>query len=281
MKWLLILSCIFVFHNYIFAQEEDDHKVDYFPTERLFPLIDLDPLSCQPYGGIHVLFEKGSKKRGVFIPVNMGFSKPFFRFPVNKQPVEVGLEAASYVQFEVVQVSGNTYLGGLFNNDYKASGYISTEINEYLFRFRLFHISSHLGDDYMIRNEDFSRNDKSVNYEQIDFTTQKAWKYLKLYFGSGYIFTPNAFRERFSLQTGFDYDKNNNRPYHFICGLDIKLFQQNDFYPNLRGVIGTSYNKKAKSMFRLQLEVYHGHLPYSTQEYRKISWIGISSIIQI
>ena len=52
----------------------------------------------------------------------------------------------------------------LFNNDYKASAYFSAYYKHLAYRIRLFHISSHLGDDYMIRNEDFSTNDKSVNY---------------------------------------------------------------------------------------------------------------------
>ena len=72
-----------------------------------------------------------------------------------KAKFEIGLEAVSFTQFEIVQISGNTYLGGLYNNDYRVNAYITAKTNSWLYRFQFFHVSQHLGDDYMIRNEDF------------------------------------------------------------------------------------------------------------------------------
>jgi hypothetical protein len=266
----------------IYGQDSSFFKrLDYFPEKRIFPLIYLDPLTCQTYGGIHVMFEEGNKKKGIYVPVNLGFSKPFFAFENGKAQFQLGLEAASYIQFEIVHLYDNTYLGGLYNNDYKVNAYITAKTIKWHYRFQFFHISSHLGDDYMIRNEDFSRNDKSVNYEQIDFMVMKREKGIDAYAGFGYVFTPNAFRKRLSAQLGFQFDKDYNRAYHLVGGLDLKSFQQNNYYPNIRIAIGPGYFKEEKPVFRLLLEFYHGHLPYSTHEYRKPTWIGLSSVIHI
>ena len=274
--FILVFTCLLTA-----AQESDIKKRIYFPNQRLFPLIYLDPLACLTYGGIHVLFEDSNKKKGVYIPVNLGFSQPFFGYSNDKINLELGLEAASYTQFEIVHVEGKTYLGGLYNNDYKASAYLSAYYNNLLFRIRLFHISSHLGDDYIIRNEFFSRNDQSVNYEQLDLTILKRIKNNEYYAGLGYVVSPNAFRERLSFQAGFQFNIENEKAYRWIGGVDIKSFFQNNYYPNIRAAIGTEYNNSRNPAFRIQLELYHGHLPYSTQEYRRVTWFGISSVIEI
>jgi len=279
---LLIIILSFLKSAVLCQQTESENKlVDYFPNERLFPLISLDPLTCQSYGGIHFLYEKGDKKKGVFIPINLGFSKPFFGFDFKSFDLEIGLDVASYYQFEIIHIERNIFLGGLFNNDYKVGAYISTEYKNMLYRISLFHISSHLGDDYIIRNEISSRNDQSVNYEQLDITIMKKIRHVEYYLGPGYVFSPYAYRKRFSFLAGFQFDVDNQKPFHLIGGLNIKSFHQNNYYPNIRSAIGTAYYPGQKPAFRLQLEFYHGHLPYSTLEYRKITWLGISSTVNI
>jgi len=283
-KKIVILILLISFYNFAYSQVKLDTSNTFilFPKERVFSQINLDPLSCKVYGGLHLIYENGKNNDGVFIPVNLGFSKPFFTYKLDKIKFEIGLEACSFTQFEIEHVEGNTYVGGLFNNDYKASAYISAFYKELSYRVRLFHISSHLGDDYMIRNEDFARNDKSVNYEQIDLTILKKVKFIEYYSGIGYIITPNAFRERFSFQAGFQFFKDSEKLFHLIGGTDIKLFEQNDFYPNIRSAIGTKISHSdSKFGLCLQVELYHGHIPYSTQEYRKITWIGVGSYLDI
>ncbi|PLX15091.1 MAG: hypothetical protein C0597_09230 [Marinilabiliales bacterium] len=284
MRSLIIFFFLTLFCFYSYSQEES-HKsqgIIFLPEERIFSLINLDPLSCQIYGGMYIILEDGEKNKGIFIPVNLGFSKPFFGLYLSDIKFEIGLEAGSYTQFEIVHVENTTYLGGLFNNDYKASAYLSSYYKNISYRLRLFHISSYLGDDYMIRNEEFIRNDKSVNYEQLDLTVLKKINYSELYTGIGYILTPNAYRERLSFQIGFQFEKTGEKIFQLVGGVDLKAFEQNSFYPNIRTAIGTKITtNKRKAGLRIQMEYYHGHLPYSTQEYRKISWFGISSSIAI
>jgi hypothetical protein len=54
---------------------------------------------------------------------------------------------------------------------------------------RIFHVSSHLGDDYIQRNQDTFVNDKSVNYEQIDLTYLRNHNNDFFYAGTGIIYT--------------------------------------------------------------------------------------------
>ena len=251
MKQFVTLLVLLFYGYSAFLQDNPgkNSRFEFFPKSRIFSLINLDPLTCKTYGGIHVLFDEGEKKKGVFIPVNMGFSKAFFGYKTEKAHFEMGLEAASYIQFEIVHVENKTYLGGLFNNDYKSSAYISAQYMGLFYKIRLFHVSSHLGDDYMIRNEDFSRNDKSVNYEQVDLTILKKIKSAEYYVGTGYVITPHAFRERLSFQTGMQFNIANEKAYQWIGGIDIKTFHQTNYYPNIRAAIGTEYNNGKNPAF--------------------------------
>ncbi len=57
-------------------------------------------------------------------------------------------------------------------------------------RLQVFHISSHFGDDYMLRNEYFEQNNKTVNYEQIDVIYLYRNIGSNYYFGMGEVSTP-------------------------------------------------------------------------------------------
>ena len=122
-------------------------------------------MEVQPYAGLLFLKPKETDFEGIYIPVNLGFRKSFFQWKKGSMNFDLALGAASYTQFEIIRIDENTLRGGLLNTDFKASGFLFVSKDQHKFRIQLFHISSHLGDDYMLRNQDFDLNDKTVNYE--------------------------------------------------------------------------------------------------------------------
>ena len=64
-----------------------------------------------------------------------------------------------------------------------------------------------------------------------------------------------------------------------LAGLDIKFFQENAYTPGYRAGAGVELGQTYKTHVAFLLDFYHGHLPYSTFEYRRVTWFGVSSIL--
>jgi hypothetical protein len=272
---LVILACIGFSIPLRSIGVKRDSSIVYFPQNRLFPVVFLDPLECQTNGGSYFLFRK-ENDLSLYSVVNLGFTKPVIAKKGESLSWEMNIGAATFTQFDLIYKDNSTYLAGLLNNDYKISADLSIQKSNDLLRIRVFHVSSHLGDDYMLRHNDSVPNDKSVNYEQVDLTwlRQKGSDYL--YAGIGEIYTRYAFRKRFSLQGGGLLNFSSSKPVNLFTSVNIKLFAENDFRPDIRSAFGVAFNRKSEPLFRIWLEYYSGRLPYSTLEYGRVNWLGLT-----
>lgn len=247
-----------------------------------FMPIILDPTACITSSGMMRLQETEYMNQGIYIPVNIGIQQSIFRWQKSDVlGIEFGFGAAAFTQFTIKEVENNTYLGEIENTDFKASGFINLLFNKWSARLRLFHISSHLADDYILRNHIDTPNPGTVNYEQLDLTTSYQFKNLRPYLGIGMVVTPNAVRERFSLQTGLYYRKKagDNKGVRLAGGIDVKIFEQNNYRPNIKSAFGVELGSTEKIHLGLFLEYYNGHLPYSILEYKIVQWVGISAYL--
>jgi len=262
--WFLISGCTYAQGN----------QKEWFPNKCIFPLLEFDLLEVQPYAGIFYMHSNKIKNDAAYIPVNLGFRKAILGWQWGLTKYDLALGAASYTQFEIMRFDKNTLRGGLLNADFKASGYLNISKDKHKFRLQVFHISSHLGDDYILRNQDYEPNDKSVNYEQIDLIYLYDLKKSDIYFGFGYVVTPNAFRKRFMVEGGIQSYIPLKPNLDLSLGSDIKLFEENNFYPDIHGGIGINLKKNASPQLSFLLDLYTGHLPYSTLDLGYIFWIG-------
>jgi hypothetical protein len=253
---------------------QKDSTVIFFPDNRLFPAIFLDPLECQIMGGSYFLNRKG-QDLSLYSTVNLGFNRPVFAKQGEKLYWELNFGAAVFSQFDLIKKEDGNYLAGLMNTDFKISADYSIQFKNNLFRLRTFHISSHLGDDYVQRNADSLINDKSVNYEQADLTYLRKWGRSFLYLGTGYIYTINVFRERLSFQGGGLLNFEKPGPVNLFTGLDFKILEENNYKPDIRTAFGLSFHRRSKSILHVWMEYYSGQLPYSTIDYGRVNWIGL------
>jgi hypothetical protein len=253
---------------------QKDSTLIFFPENRIFPAIVLDPLECQIMGGSYFMNRSG-QDRSLYSTVNFGFNKPVFAKYGEKVCWELNFAAAVFSQFDLIREDDGSYLAGFMNTDFKISADYTIQIKKNLLRLRTFHISSHLGDDYMQRHADTLINDKSVNYEQVDLTYLREYGNNFIYAGAGYIYTKNVFRERLSFQGGGILNFGKPSPVNLFTGLDIKLLEENDFNPDIRTAFGISINRKAVSLMRVWMEYYSGRLPYSTIDYGRVNWFGL------
>ncbi len=257
--------------------KEDSSRFSFLKRGSYFEQIILDPTESQTSAGLLKIWRSGTQYDGVYIPVNIGIQQSILRYDFHEgSGLELSFAGAIFTQFTIRKMEGNTYLGEMENADYKISILLNYKIRKLSFRFRVFHTSSHLADDYILRNNITEPNPGTLNYEQLDLTGSCQLNKFRLYGGFGYVITPNAVREPFSIQTGFLYRKalNSKGNFRFIAGTDIKIFQQNDYTPNLRTGLGFEFGKAESTHAGIIFEYYNGHLPYSVLEYEKVIWIG-------
>jgi hypothetical protein len=278
--FLPILFMLCITDSSIAFSDHKDSTITILPDDRIYPVMFLDPLECQIMGGSYFLSQSG-KDLSLYSTVNLGFSLPVLAGSGEKISWEMNFGTAVFSQFDLIKEDDGTYLAGLMNNDFKLSGDLSISLKNNLLRLRTFHISSHLGDDYLQRHNDTLTNNKTVNYEQVDLTFMRMYGNNYWYAGTGYIYTINLFRERFSLQGGGVINFRKTRLASYFTGLDIKSLAENDFYPDIRTALGISFNRKSEPFLRIWAEYYSGRLPYSTIDYGRVNWFGMAMALNI
>lgn len=277
-KLLLSLFLLFLTIQQAFTQSD---SLQWLPKKGLFPFLEYDLLEVKPYVGFFILNTDSADNNGAYIPVNIGFRKSFIEWEMMSMKFDLALGLASYTQFEIVQVEDNKLRGGLLNTDFKVSSFLSAAKGKHKFRLQLFHISSHLGDDYILRNQDFDLNNKSVNYEQLDITYLYSLENAAIYLGMGTVVSPNTFRKRFMGQLGYQANLPLSPKLDFTFGSDIKLYDENNFIPDIHAAIGISINQRGDHQANFLFDGYYGSLPYSTLDFGQVYWFGISASLYL
>lgn len=251
---------------------------EFLPKGHLFAPILLDPLEAQTYVSVLPAFRTdGRNYPGSIVPFEFGFCKPFFRWTKFKgRASELSLDVASYTQFEVYRDDvKNTQRRQLINTDYKFSVIYNLLRNNHVWRFRFYHISSHLGDDYLFRNAIQAYTPNAVNYELLDATYSTTVNNTRIYAGVGFVLRKPEERKLLSGHAGFYYRRPQlTRFARPVGGIDLKVWQQTDFRPGIKAAVGVELGKVANPL-TFVLEGYTGFRPYSQYESQHVRWLGI------
>ncbi|HFA49022.1 MAG TPA: DUF1207 domain-containing protein [Bacteroidetes bacterium] len=276
MQIKLLLTFGLLFLNIILAAQENSAKVELFPKGRLFQELIFDPNESQAFGTIAAYWEGGKNTDKLYLPFGMGFYKGFLRWN-KKKPFEIGFDFAAQTQFEWVFENGKSERN-ILNSDLKVSVMLHKKISEkHSFRLRFYHVSSHLGDDFIIRNNIGSYFPNPNNYEQLDFLWSIQNGGARYYGGAGLVVRPEIIRKRVSFQFGSQYEHflKTKLPLAFTAGIDVKILEENEFNPGLKTGLGFRLGKKESSPLRIIAEYYRGNLPYSPFEFKKVQWLGV------
>jgi hypothetical protein len=250
---------------------------EFLPKGHLFEPILLDPLEAQTYGSVlPTYWTEGKKYAGSIVPFAFGFAKPFYRHTsAADRSEEWVLDLASFTQFEAFyDYKADRARRQIMNNDYKISIIYNIRRGENNYRIRVYHLSSHLGDDYIYRNQITAPSPNSVNYEQLDFTYSRTVNNWRLYGGAGITLRKSEERKLLSAQLGTFYKKPSTKAARLVGGVDVKFFQQTDFRPGIHGGIGIELGHTQNNLTFL-FEGYSGFRPYSQFENQQTSWMGI------
>lgn len=149
----------------------------------LYPTQLANPLRVCFEGGIRLRDDVAGQ---VCTPVTFGDQFPFYRWnnvQVGKYSgdLQLELEGAIYAIFNQTE-----YSSPLINADYYVALPLSFASGKWAHRARIYHISSHLGDEYLHRRHHKKRVNKS--FEAIDlFTSYNITKQIRLYGGVGAV----------------------------------------------------------------------------------------------
>ncbi|WP_461109570.1 DUF1207 domain-containing protein [Spirosoma koreense] len=250
---------------------------EFLPKGHLFEPILLDPLEAQTYGSVlPAYWTEGKKYAGSIVPFAFGFAKPFYRRTGDAGRAEEWvLDLASFTQFEAYHDDvANKARRRIMNTDYKISIIYNIRRGENNYRIRVYHLSSHLGDDYIFRNQITAPSPNAVNYELLDFTYSRTVNNWRMYGGAGVVLRKTEERKPISAQLGLFYKRPSTKAARLVGGVDVKFWQQTDFRPGIHGGIGIELGRTQNNLTFL-LEGYSGFRPYSQYEDQQTSWIGV------
>ncbi len=282
---VMVLAIVFalVSSTSIWAQTSDsDHGSDithatgqttWFPRTQVFEPLILDPLEAQSYGSINRMANQGSKLGDdLYVPFGIGFSKGIWhRTSTKGWHHQINVELTNFTQFEWLVVKGERQRN-MLNADYKVGFQYQFGHNDWSFRARWYHLSSHLGDDVFIRRgvSNFQSYTASpANYEMIDFVATRYMGPFRFYAGLGAIARVNSPREQFMYQFGMLFNRHfsqGNSPFHMLAGFDVKGWQYLGYNPSLKAAAGIGYGEGRHTTVALLLEAYAGNLPYGQNE---------------
>jgi hypothetical protein len=213
--------------------------------------------------------------------VSFGETIPFYRGNIGQSTVqwEAGLQAGVFNDFNLGESSSD-----LVNTDFIASAYSSMRTGQFSAFGRIYHQSSHLGDEFLLRKQNTKFERVNLSYEGADLKLSYELPYgVRFYGGGGGLFhtEPSTLRV-WSAQYGAEFrsawriDFASLRP---IIAVDIKHFDENNWSPDVSARAGVELDNLQVLGRKLQIlvEYYNGYSPSGQFYKNKVEYVGLGA----
>lgn len=234
------------------------------PEEELFAPLLADPrqprfsLSHQWYRTPAGKFRAGSVALGEYFGLASGFLG-------RSGASQIGIQAAVFALFNLDAPSKD-----LVNADYWVGLPLTYRRGAWSFLLRVYHQSSHLGDEFILGNPGVDR--VNLSYEDLEFIASHEWDRLRLYGGGGYIFRTSSRGPDLApkhLRAGAEYlVPRALRSWDFIAAADVQASEELDWSYSRSYQAGLRFKNPGRRQVRLMLEHFRGHSP-NGQFYRE------------
>jgi hypothetical protein len=211
----------------------------------------------------------GSANFGATIPLYRHSARPAGRW-------EAGLQAGVFSIFDLDAASKD-----LINADYFVALLSSYAVDDFAAIGRVFHQSSHVGDEFLLRGR--VKNRVNLSYEALDLKlSYDLWRAVRLYGGASYLFDRDpASLEPWALQYGVEVTS----PWSLdpagtvipVVAVDFQNQEESNWSTQYSLLAGLELERVriAGSALLLGVEWFRGHSP-NGQFYRsKVEWTGI------
>jgi hypothetical protein len=225
-----------------------------FPEQEQFAPLLADPrqprfsVSYQHYRGPSREFAAASVALGEYF----GIASGFFGEAGSSQ---IGIQAAVFALFNLDAPSSD-----LINADYWIGLPMSYRRGPWSYLVRLYHQSSHLGDEFILGNPGINR--VNLSYEDLEGLVSHEWERWRVYGGGGYLLNSEPDLSPKHLHAGAEYIKHNAvGNLNFIAAADVRASEELDWRRSRSYQAGFDYRSAGKRRIRLMLEYFRGHSP--------------------
>jgi Protein of unknown function (DUF1207) len=255
-------------------------ETGWLPEGRLF-----DPLIADPrwphFSAAYHYYIDDERLRHVGA-VSFGETFSLYRWNTPSGWWEAGLQAGVFAIFDLSAESTD-----LINADYFAAAIAGYRYGDFSALGRLFHQSSHLGDEFLLSNRIRRVN---LSYEGVDVKlSYEFWRMpydqrsvLRLYAGAGYLFNvdPSSLAP-WSTQVGVEV--RSPWPFHAswyrpIAALDVQNREENDWSADVSVRAGFQFDGVlAPRNLQLLLEYFRGRSPNGQFYREKVDYLGVGA----
>jgi len=242
--------------------------IHFLPEQELFAPLLADTrqprfsVSYQRYRSSSQEFAAASVAFGEYF----GLASGFFGEAGSSQ---IGVQGAVFALFNLDAPSSD-----LVNADYWIGLPVSYRKGPWSFLARLYHQSSHLGDEFILGNPGVNR--VNLSYEDMEVLASYEWERWRLYGGGGYMMHSEPGLAPKHVHAGAEYIRARTAgKLDFIAAVDIRASEELDWSRSRSFQAGFEFKSGSPRRARLMLEHFRGHSP-NGQFYREpLRYTGI------
>jgi hypothetical protein len=208
---------------------------------------------------------------------NFGLYRYGFWGERNCNGLQLNISGAVFAQFNL-----NAPSSDLVNADYIIGFPLTFRIGKFSSRLRLYHQSSHLGDEFILGGTGVER--VNLSFEELEAILSYIRHFFRVYGGGGYLVHREPNLERLKWQYGIEVrlqafkttgSRLGGHPVFFVAGSDIKHFQHHDYDVNYSMKAGFEmFGNVSGRRLRLLAGFYNGFNPFGQFYDQKLRAFG-------
>jgi len=243
-------------------------KFNALPETELFPPLIADPrqprfsLSYQHYQTPSDTFNAGAVALGEYF----GFTSGILGESGLSQ---FGIQAGVFALFNLQAPSMD-----LINADYWIGFPLSYRKGPWAYVLRLYHQSSHLGDEFILGNPGVNR--VNVSYEGLEFLTSHEWDRIRVYGGGGYLINSSTDLDPLTAHGGIEYQHPRAvGEFDLIAAMDVRSSEEVDWAGSYSYQVGFEVRGLSRRRARLMLEHFRGRSPNGQFYNEQLRYTGV------
>lgn len=244
-----------------------------FPKGDLFRPLLADPKQPQFFASFNQF--RSSESRFIMASVGFGETFGFYRYFGSQEGdgLQLSLQGGLFAQFDM-----NSNSSDLLNADYTIGLPATYRFGDNSLRFRLYHQSSHLGDEFLQGLNPPER--VNLSYEAVELLYSREWRGFRGYGGGEYLLHKEP-RDLEPLIAHWGVEYRGSKPLLWhgrpIGGVDMKSLEEHDWAIDTSVKVGLEFGHPNPGQRRLRLmaEYYNGFDPHGQFYINKVEYYGL------
>ena len=258
-----------------------------FPKDDVFRPLLADPKQPQFFASWQATRVRTNQTSANIGSVGFGENFGFYTRREGCNGWQVGILAGVFAQFNLDAPSKD-----LINADYVVGIPFSWRSGGWSTRVRLYHQSSHVGDEFLLGRPGFNR--VNLSFEELEAIVSYDNRWARLYAGGGHLIhrEPDSL-DRNRAQWGLEL-RGPTMPSPIlgkalegllitpILGADFKSLEELKWIINTNVLGGIEWSMEGSTRrFRVLLNYYHGFAPYGQFFAQKVEWFGMGLYLSL